>query len=65
MMVAAVARIVHPGTKFDSVLILNGPQGIGKSTFFAKLAGDWFSDSLTLTDMKDKAGPENFKGTGF
>ena len=62
MMVAAVARIHHPGTKFDSVLILNGPQGIGKSTFFAKLAGDWFSDSLTLTDMKDKAGPEKLQG---
>lgn len=61
-MVAAVARIYHPGTKFDSVLILNGPQGIGKSTFFAKLAGDWFSDSLTLTDMKDKAGPEKLQG---
>lgn len=61
-MVAAVARIYHPGTKFDSVLILNGPQGIGKSTFFAKLAEDWFSDSLTLTDMKDKAGPEKLQG---
>jgi len=61
-MVAAVARIYHPGTKFDSVLILNGPQGIGKSTFFAKLAGDWFSDSLTLTDMKDKSGPEKLQG---
>ncbi len=61
-MVAAVARIYHSGTKFDSVLILNGPQGIGKSTFFAKLAGHWFSDSLTLTDMKDKAGPEKLQG---
>ena len=61
-MTAAVARIYRPGTKFDSVLILNGPQGIGKSTFFAKLAGDWFSDSLTLTDMKDKSGPEKLQG---
>ena len=61
-MVAAVARIYHPGTKFDSVPILNGPQGIGKSTFFAKLAGEWFSDSLTLTDMKDKSGPEKLQG---
>ena len=61
-MVAAVARIYTPGTKFDSVPILNGPQGIGKSTFYAKLAGEWFSDSLTLTDMKDKAGPEKLQG---
>ncbi|WP_283673592.1 virulence-associated E family protein [Butyricicoccus sp. Marseille-Q5471] len=61
-MVAAVARIYRPGTKFDSVPILNGPQGIGKSTFFAKLAGDWFSDSLTLTDMRDKSGPEKLQG---
>ena len=61
-LVAAVARIYHPGTKFDSVPILNGPQGIGKSTFFAKLAGEWFSDSLTLTDMRDKSGPEKLQG---
>lgn len=61
-MAAAVARIYHPGTKFDSVLILNGPQGVGKSTFFARLAGDWFSDSLTLTDMKDKSGAEKLQG---
>ncbi|MBR0365848.1 MAG: hypothetical protein IJH94_03490, partial [Clostridia bacterium] len=61
-MTAAVARVYTPGIKFDSVLILNGPQGIGKSTFFAKLGGKWFSDSLTLTDMKDKAGPEKLQG---
>ncbi len=61
-LIAAVARIYEPGIKFDCVPILNGPQGIGKSTLFAKLGGKWFSDSLTLTDMKDKSGPEKLQG---
>lgn len=61
-LVAAVARVKHPGIKFDSVLTLNGPQGIGKSTIFAKLGGPWFSDALTLTDMRDKTGAEKLLG---
>ena len=61
-LIAAVARTYHPGVKFDSALILVGSQGIGKSTFFSKLAGSWFSDSLTLTDMKDKSGAEKLQG---
>ena len=39
------------GTKFDSVP-MNGPQGIGKS-LSRKAGGEWFSDGLTLTDMRD------------
>jgi putative DNA primase/helicase len=61
-LLAAVARVYEPGVKFDNVLILIGEQGIGKSSFFAKLAMDWFSDSLTLTDMRDKASAEKLQG---
>lgn len=61
-LVAAVRRTFRPGTKFDQVLTLVGPQGIGKSTIFARLAGPWFSDSLTITDMKDKTAAEKLDG---
>lgn len=64
-LIAAVTRIYAPGTKFEGVLILNGPQGIGKSTFFSKLAGEWFSDSLCLSDMKDRVGAEKLQGYWF
>ena len=61
-LVAAVARIYRPGIKFDSILVLNGAQGMGKSTLFALLGKEWFSDSLSISDMKDKTAPEKLQG---
>ena len=61
-LVAAVARIFKPGIKFDSILVLNGDQGQGKSTLFALLGKKWFSDSLSISDMKDKTAPEKLQG---
>ena len=57
-----VARIKQPGIKFDSVPVLNGPQGVGKSTLISRLGGDWYSDSLSLTDMNDKTAAEKLQG---
>lgn len=50
---AAVARIYHPGCKFDYMLTLRGRQGLGKSALIAKLGGAWFSDSFTTLQGKD------------
>lgn len=60
---AAVTRIYEPGAKFDTVLVLQGPQGIGKSMIFDRLAVRWFSDRLSIADMRDsKTGSEKLQG---
>lgn len=46
--VAAVDRAFEPGCKFDNVLTLPGPQGIGKSTFFKTIGDRWFNDSFSF-----------------
>lgn len=50
---AAVARAMHPGIKYDTMPILAGPQGIGKSTLLRLLGADWFNDSLTVFTGKE------------
>ncbi len=61
---AAIRRIYEPGCKFDTLLVLNGPQGLGKSTLIRKLAEPWFGDSLLLSDIcyNGKAAAEKIQG---
>lgn len=49
-LIAAVRRIRRPGVKFDTMVVIEGPQGTGKSTAIAALCPDpeWFSDSVSL-----------------
>lgn len=57
-LVAAVRRIKQPGVKFDTMLVLEGAQGAGKSQLAAMLAvrSEWYCGSLDLrSDDKTKA----------
>lgn len=59
---AAYMRVYTPGIKYDTMLVLNGDQGIGKSILIAKLGMEWYSDSLNLSDMNDKTAAEKLQG---
>lgn len=59
-LIGAVARIHCPGVKFDTMPVLVGKQGTGKSTLFAKLGGQWFSDELN--ELKGKEAYESLQG---
>lgn len=56
-MIAAVARAYKPGCKVDTVLILEGVQGLKKSRFLAQLCPEttWFTDGLSDFGSKDQA----------
>jgi len=50
VLIAAVRRVLEPGIKFDNLLVLESPQGTGKSSAIAALCPsyDWFTDHLPL-----------------
>lgn len=56
-LISAVARAFKPGCKVDCVLILEGGQGIGKSTALRNLCADpaWFFDDELPLGTKDAA----------
>lgn len=51
--VSAVSRAFEPGCKVDTVLVLQGGQGYGKTAFFETLAGDYFDVWTRDTSEKD------------
>jgi predicted P-loop ATPase len=50
---AAVMRVMKPGVKFDNVLVLEGDQGVGKSTVIKILGGKWAGDFEVDPHNKD------------
>jgi hypothetical protein len=62
VLIAAVRRVRQPGVKFDTILVLEGEQGVGKSTAIRILAGpENFSDQNILT-LDPKAQMELLEG---
>lgn len=59
-MMAIVARVMRPGCKHDYMLILEGPQGYGKSTLARELGGEWFADTGLV--LGDKDSYQNLQG---
>lgn len=58
LLIAGVRRIKQPGVKFDTMLVLEGAQGAGKSQIAQRLAirEEWYCGSLDLrSDDKTKA----------
>lgn len=51
--VSAAARALEPGCKVDTVLVLQGTQGTGKTSFVEVLAGDWYTTVHSKIDDKD------------
>ena len=49
ILVSSIKRIFEPGCKYDTMIILEGEQGIGKSRLCHVLGGDWYK-AVGLSD---------------
>ncbi|HEY7338316.1 MAG TPA: virulence-associated E family protein [Bryobacteraceae bacterium] len=54
-LIGAVARVFKPGCKNDTCLVLEGPQGLLKSTALRTLGQPWFTDEIADLGTKDAA----------
>ena len=64
VLLTAIIRTFKPGYKFDMMIVLQGPQGIGKSSLWSCLfeKESWFSDNIHFSG-RDKEIIETTSGT--
>lgn len=62
-LISAVLRAMEPGSKVDTMLILEGPQGLRKSSLIAALVpnSNWFAEDLGA-DIGDKDALQGLRG---
>lgn len=59
-LIGMVARAMTPGCKFDYCLILEGEQGLKKSSVLRAIGGEWFGD--TDLDLHSKDSMDSLRG---
>lgn len=62
VLVAACHRARVPGCKFDFITVLEGPEGVDKSTAIRVLAGDEFFSDQSILGASDKEVQEQLEG---
>lgn len=62
-LIAAVRRVRQPGSKFEEMLVLEGAQGVGKSSAIEAMMPNpkWFSDNFSFSN-RDREVLENLAG---
>lgn len=53
LFIGAVRRIFYPGCQADTMVVLESPQGRGKSSLWKELAGEWYLDQTASIDNVD------------
>ncbi len=62
VLIAAVRRVRRPGAKFDQIMVFEGPEGTGKSSAIALLAGEGNFSDQTILNVDDNKQMELLRG---